>query len=583
MKYDWNVLSKEELVDLIGKMHTLLTEEQRQALQEQIRVYQTAGKKTNSADDLSVPSVGMSSAFAAEKMQQMKAWMQQIDEGSLRLDAEEYQDYSGGYWDDDWGVEYHDSQGIGEKLTMLIQFARDCVDDGRYQEACVLYDWLWEMAVSVESDYDEADSVDLEILKDQDLIHADLKQLALLTLYTAYQVTEPEERAERIYSYFSYSAFRELHMEDMFFIGKDPVNDTEQFLKDWIQILKAKSGDMEARLLKEAVLYQGGIEELIETAEETAAVHPSLYLAAMAEYEKLGLYENMEILGRQALEKIDRNLVIRAAIARKGAWASDCLQHEEDMMQFCWESFCSHTTETSYLRLFGTEQMAKRYGQRENLNWLSGMKEAPDSYCREEELRRNGISRGTFYTLRFFHGDFDTVKQASKNPANSLGWSSSFIRIGIRLILLYLYDNPVPSRAAQRVADYVDGYLYDSGKAEQKLTFEKRIQEESQQNGVSEFWQWFQNWKRYVPVEETMRKTYLSWAEKIVCKRADAIVSGQHRGHYAEVAALLALVAEIKEQTGIDGARLAIFSDYKHKFPRHSSFQKEMKSYFSLR
>lgn len=62
--------------------------------------------------------------------------------------------------------------------------------------------------------------------------------------------------------------------------------------------------------------------------------------------------------------------------------------------------------------------------------------------------------------------------------------------------------------------------------------------------------------------------------------RADAIVSGQHRNHYGASAELLAMVAEIKEDMGTPGARQMVFAEYKRKFPRHSSFQAEMKYYF---
>lgn len=84
-------------------------------------------------------------------------------------------------------------------------------------------------------------------------------------------------------------------------------------------------------------------------------------------------------------------------------------------------------------------------------------------------------------------------------------------------------------------------------------------------------------------MEESERKRYLAWAEKIACSRADAIVGGQHRGHYGNCAVLLAMVAEIKEEMGIRGAKREIFAAYKAKFPRHSSFQAEMKKYFGIK
>lgn len=85
----------------------------------------------------------------------------QIDEGELYLDVEEYEDYSDSYWDRDWITDYYDNQEIGDKIEFMIQFARDCVDDQKYREANDIYEWLWEMSVSTDPEY-ECESVDLE-------------------------------------------------------------------------------------------------------------------------------------------------------------------------------------------------------------------------------------------------------------------------------------------------------------------------------------------------------------------------------------------------------------------------------------
>ncbi len=85
------------------------------------------------------------------------------------------------------------------------------------------------------------------------------------------------------------------------------------------------------------------------------------------------------------------------------------------------------------------------------------------------------------------------------------------------------------------------------------MHFESAVAEESRARKVSIFWNYFQRWKQYFPMEQNERKKYLAWAEKIVYSRADAIVSGQHRSHYHEVAVLLALTAENKEAMGVQG------------------------------
>ena len=113
----------------------------------------------------------------------------------------------------------------------MIRFAEDCIDDRRYQVANEIYEWLWEMEVSTASEYGEEDSVDLEILEENNLIHTDMKRLALLTLYADYQVLPANERAKDMYLYFACSTFAKLHMEEMFHVGREELKDTEQFGK----------------------------------------------------------------------------------------------------------------------------------------------------------------------------------------------------------------------------------------------------------------------------------------------------------------------------------------------------------------
>ncbi|MDO5425034.1 MAG: GNAT family N-acetyltransferase [Eubacteriales bacterium] len=569
---DLETLSKAELQRILLKMQELLSEEQLQKLQKVVE----ESRSPELGETLRPYQERMSQELVDEKMSQIIQWQKQIDEGELYLDTEEYEDYSSGYWDADWVTEYFDNYGIGDKILFMIQFAKDCVDDRKYQEAHEIYGWLWEMEVLADQEY--SDPVDLETMAEQELLQTDLKQLALLTLYAEYQVLEPEKRAEGLYRYFSYGAFSKLHVEEMFRSGRENLKDTERFWKEWIALLKEKNGDVEARLLEEAVLYQEGIEGLARLADENAAVHPSLYLAVMEEYQKGHRYQEIEETGKRAVKILDDKLVIRAKAALTAAAASSYLQHEEEVMRFCWECFRSDSNVKNYLRLFGTKEMADKYGMRGREVLENRSKGNSECGWRNTELYKNVIGDSEYYRLSFYMGDFETVKTASKNPKGSLGWSSSFIKDGIRLFLLYLYEEPLPSKAAASTAAYVG---FPDTEEEYLIGFEKKIQEESRERKLSEFWNYFQRWKSFFPMEDAEKKRYLGWAERIVYSRADAIVSGQHRNHYGQAAVLLAMIGEIKEGMGIAGAARSIFAEYKRKFPRHSSFQREMKYYFS--
>ena len=574
MKQKIRELDKERLQEVILQMLEFLSEEQKRRLEELID--RSAEGKGKSEGGFAVRR--MSPALVNEKMEQMKIWMEQIDEGEFCLETYGYEDYSGGYWDSDWVTEYTDSQGIGDKIMSMIQFAKDCVNDMYYPEAVSVYNWLWDMCVSTDGEYDDT-PVDFETLAEEKIISVNMEQIALLTLYADYQSQEADRRAADMYLYFCHGTFRELHIEDMFHVGRENLDGKEQFWKDWIELLSTQSGNAESRLLQEAVLYAEGVPGLVKRADENCRIHPALYLAAMKEHEKDHDYAEVERVGERALERIDVRLTIRGRVALMTAYASTVLMHQEKEMLFCWEAYRSDTTVRNFLRLFGRKEMAERYGMRGEEALAAGIRESAVKYGKSQELEENIPGDDNYYLLKFYNGDFRATKEASKNPRGSLGWSTCFIRYGIRLFLLYLYDNPLPSRAMAAIAQGI-GFPDDEESA-YLLPFEKEIAEESRRLKISVFWNYFQRWKQYFQMEPKEKSAYLQWAEKIVYSRADAIVSGQHRGSYASAAVLLAAVAEVKESVGEEGIRAEIFAEYKKKFPRHSSFQAEMRTYFN--
>ena len=177
--------------------------------------------------------------------------------------------------------------------------------------------------------------------------------------------------------------------------------------------------------------------------------------------------------------------------------------------------------------------MAETYGMCGKEILSNRLKGNTDLRYNHSELNHNVIGDYEYYRLVFYTGGFNAIKNISKNPKGSLGWSGSFIDEGIRLFLLYLYEYPLPSKAAKSISSCIG--FPDENQRKDLLKFETEIQRECQEHKVTEFWNYFQRWKKYFPMERAEREKYLTWAENIVYKRADAIVSGQHRSHYGEL------------------------------------------------
>ena len=135
---DIKKLSKKELQDIVLKMQKILSDKQKEEFQKIVKVAGIQSENKTSQ----VVQVRMSDALVAEKMVQIQKWKNQIDEGELYLDTEEYEDYSRGYWESDWITEYYDNQGIGDNLFENI-LPRSCPKTyfrNRYALFCGIFD-----------------------------------------------------------------------------------------------------------------------------------------------------------------------------------------------------------------------------------------------------------------------------------------------------------------------------------------------------------------------------------------------------------------------------------------------------------
>lgn len=130
-------------------------------------------------------------------------------------------------------------------------FAHDCMNDCRYEEAVTIFKSVMDTKIFVE-DEDGGDSFELSLeeMVDEKLVRVNLKVLALDVLYSNYQLQPAAQRASVLYSYFTYPYFKEIHIEDIFSIGREELRDTDIFWQLWIDFLRQQSGKVSARLFK---------------------------------------------------------------------------------------------------------------------------------------------------------------------------------------------------------------------------------------------------------------------------------------------------------------------------------------------
>lgn len=383
-----------------------------------------------------------------------------IEEGELTIQADGYEDYSSGYWDSDWVWEYSDPEGIGQIYADGCRLIRRCVNDGFYKKAVKMFDMVMSTEVSVENDW-EWFSLDLEELDKENLLDVNLQELTLDVLYAAYQAAEPEERAQVLYNYFSLHCFKDIHVEHMLSIGREELRDLPQFWESWIALLSERKGDIAMRLLKEAVHYQKGEEGLLDVARMSYKIHPFVYLETLSMQEKNDDIKRQLETGKEALEKIDRKYRIRSRIALKTAEAALQLDMKNYAEQ-CWiDAFISDTSPTNYLRIVNESERPEQYDARLKKTILASCQNSGNAFNSSEELQENIISPDDKTILCFLTGNFDIVMEKCREVKKSLGWTGTFMKCGLSLLLILLVKEKTwregckeMAREVQRVMDF---------------------------------------------------------------------------------------------------------------------------------
>lgn len=246
------------------------------------------------------------------------------------------------------------------------------------------------------------------------------------------------------------------------------------------------------------------------------------------------------------------------------------------------EAFKSNTTPVNCLRLMVTTkaQDSCRKTMREIVARSKSC--GPREYHSVEELTENFVETYNKNILRFLDGDFEFVMNKCRQIKESLGWSSTFMKCGLALLLLLLLKDDNLKQGCKSMAGNTRYYMNFGAGTYFKGT--RHAQEYGKNQTVSPdeleiFWQCFTSWKSEFPVTDERATQYLTELEKIIDKRVRAIVSGQYRAHYSSVAALAAALGEVKESRGERFAKEEILQRYRDAFPRHSSFRSALKEY----
>lgn len=495
----------------------------------------------------------------------------------LRTWNEEYD-----YWNSDIDDEFYfqDNSGISDMLEDACDFVHICMDMERYKEGFKVGNQMFAMEILCEDEYSQEEFLFGDMVC-YGLLHCDLKQVILDTVYCAYYAVPPARRPEIVYGFLVNAKEDEITLEAIMQHGDEGLPEFEEFLPLWITYLGDRTERDADRLILEAVGLLNDVSLEARYAEKYAAVHPGLYLSILENGQRMAA-DHMVSIGIRAMETIPKKYVMRSRAALKTAEYIIAVNGENSLPEECYfAAYESDTSAPNYLRalLNSCENEKTREELRKTFMKISvykssvsfGLNVGSDSSPEREENRPDS---NTVLILRFLDGQFADVLEEGLNKSEALGWTGTFMKQGIALYLLLLYEGKWNGKGIAAMAETAKRAMRFSAEEYRKGTCGL------EEIGESDlFCRLFLKWKSMVPVKSDLRNRAVKKITALLEKRIAGIMDANRRNYYRECAAYIAALGEVRESMGETGAKQRILSSYKDAYPRRSSFREEMRKY----
>ncbi|MDO5132105.1 MAG: hypothetical protein Q4D81_03860 [Eubacteriales bacterium] len=509
-----------------------------------------------------------------------------IEGGELQLN-EEYNDaYDDWYNSDVEEILYKDPDGIKDILEEAAALAHTCYDRELYGLSRELYGRLRTIDISTDGEY-SGEALSLEEAVRMDLLDIDLDALIRESIISTYLDSEPEERAQEIFDIFSSVHDPAVTLESFLQSSVIELPGTQEFLKSMVSYLGNKRGRTESRLIEEALSLEDSWDDFHAAAKEYAADHPGLYKTAVFEnpgnLDREQLYE----LSMEALEKIPERFAIRSEIALKAADLALVSGRNREAEIYRIEVFRSEVSPVNFWRAYLESENSEHTREALRGIYSEYIDESREILKKEydyspgyaysgNETRETSPGRNALLGILFFDGRFEEVLQYGMRTKNAVGWSSTFMKQGMALFMLDLYqgkDLPYGCRAINRQACEAVGF-----RAKQYCKGTERPDDGGTPDEIV-FAEYFSDWKKRIPMSGELQESVLQKMEGWIRERVQGIMEGNHRRHYGECAAYIAAYGEILESRGSAGAKARIMENYRCEYSRRRAFHEELRRF----
>lgn len=491
---------------------------------------------------------------------------------------EEYDD-----WNDDSGEEfyYEDNSGISDMLEEACDFLHVCMDQMRYKEGLEVGRQLLSMEILCDNEYGD-EEFSLADMVQNELLDRDLKSTVLDALHCAYQAVPLAKRPEVLYDMIANAHEDAITLEAIMQHGDEELPAFEEFLPLWITYLGDKTGHDADRLILEAVDLLNDVSLAVSYAEKYAAAHPGLYLNILENGNHMRT-DDMVSIGIQAMKMIPKKYMIRSRAALRTAEYIIATDGQQSLLEKCY--FAAYESDTSALNYFRALLNDGKYEKnKEELRRVfmelpvhksSGYYGMRERDCLSSEREENRPDSNMVLLLRFLDGQFAEVLNEGLNKSEALGWTGTFMKQGIALYLLYLYEGQWNgSRGINAMAEIAKRAMGFSAEE-----YRKGVGGLEEMSDSDLFCQLFFKWKSMVKMESDIRDHAVQRITALLEKRTAGIMQANRRNYYGECAAYIAALGEVLEAMGKPGGKQRLMTSYRDAYSRRSAFREEMKKY----
>lgn len=366
-------------------------------------------------------------------------------------------------------------------------------------------------------------------------------------------------------------------------MGNGDLPEFDEFLAGWISYLGEMKGCHAGELLREAQAMLRDEDVGLENARKYVGNHPALFEQMLRAKLDSGENEKMLEIGREALDKIPYSYTVRSEIALLTAEYA-CKLQDKAAMETCWlEAFRSNSTVVNYFRIRTRAENWAKYKDDVKAIYERTYEESKEKSGRGyavhdmNKQRAKHLQEQDYLAILFFEEQFGKVIEIGMKEKNALGWSSTFMKQGMALFLLLLYN----------ARD--DGELSAGLRAMLRWAFDAckfKAEEYFRGTGVPNntgdydvFWKLFCKWKENVQISEDQKNEWLDKIDKWVELRVKGIMDGSKRNYYGECASYIAALGEVQDSVGVFCAKERIMERYKNEYSRRRAFHQELRGY----